>query len=68
MSKSRQQSLKIEIVIDDDKTQATPVEVRETIYQEKRQQAISAINKDSKVAMICQFFEAKIDDDSIHPV
>ena len=68
LSKSRQQSLKIEIVIDDDKTQATPVEVRETIYQEKRQQAILAINKDSKVAMICQFFEAKIDDDSIHPV
>ena len=64
----RQQIVKIDVVIDDDNTHSTPAEVREVIFQDKCTQARKAVNSDSKVALLCQFFEAKIDDESIRPL
>ncbi|XKM14617.1 DNA polymerase III subunit gamma/tau [Orbaceae bacterium ac157xtp] len=68
LSAHRQQPLTIEIIVDDEKKQLTPLEVREQIYQQKLAQAKKSINDDAKVAMLCQFFEAKIDDETIRPV
>lgn len=68
LSVGRGKILNVSVVIDDDKLHLTPLEVREKIYQDKLEQAKQRIYQDAKVSMICQFFEAKIDDDSIRPV
>ncbi|OCG00882.1 DNA polymerase III subunit gamma/tau [Gilliamella sp. wkB112] len=68
LANHRQQSLKLQIIIDDDQSNKTPLEMREQLYQQKLEQAKQIINADPKVAMICQSFEAKIDEASIRPV
>lgn len=68
MSNYRQKPLKINVIIDDNQTIKTPLEMREDLYQQKLAQAKVTINQDPKVAMICQYFEAKIDETSIRPV
>ncbi|OTQ26108.1 hypothetical protein B6D02_12195, partial [Gilliamella apicola] len=50
------------------KDSKTPLEMREDLYQQKLAQAKLTINEDPKVSMICQYFEAKIDEASIRPV
>ena len=42
--------------------------MREDLYQQKLEQAKQTINQDAKVEMICQYFDAKIDEASIRPV
>lgn len=68
MSSYRQKPLKINVIIDDNQNIKTPSEMREDLYQQKLAQAKVTINQDPKVAMICQYFEAKIDETSIRPV
>lgn len=68
MSSYRQKPLKINVIIDDNQNIKTPSELREDLYQQKLAQAKVTINQDPKVAMICQYFEAKIDETSIRPV
>lgn len=68
LSGGRQKHLSVEVIIDDDTSMLTPKEIREKIYQTKLTEAKKQIHQDNKVAMICQFFEAKIDDESIRPV
>ncbi|OCG22636.1 hypothetical protein A9G11_06965 [Gilliamella sp. wkB108] len=68
LSNYRQQALKVKIIIDDKQDIKTPLEMREELYQQKLMQAKQTINQDAKVAMICQYFEAKIDEASIRPV
>ncbi|OCG08828.1 hypothetical protein A9G13_01840 [Gilliamella sp. wkB178] len=68
LAKHRQQTLKLQIIIDDDQTIKTPLEMREELYQQKLEQAKQIIYEDPKVAMICQSFDAKIDEASIRPV
>ncbi|RKS87239.1 DNA polymerase-3 subunit gamma/tau [Orbus hercynius] len=68
LSSHRGQELSLTAVVDDDKSHLTPLEVREKIYQTKLAQAKKGVLQDSKVAMICQFFEARIDEESIRPV
>lgn len=67
LCKHRNQELDVDIIIDD-ANYKTPVEMREELYQEKLAQAKIAIAKDSKVATICRYFDAKIDESSICPV
>lgn len=68
LSNACQQPLQVDLVIDDDETQLTPIEIREQIYQKKLTQAKQAVTEDSKITMLCQFFDAKIDDESIRPI
>lgn len=68
MSSYRQKPLTINVIIDDNQNIKTPSEMREDLYQQKLAQAKVTINQDPKVAMICQYFEAKIDETSIRPV
>ena len=67
LCKHRNQELDVDIIIDD-VNYKTPVEMREELYQEKLAQAKIAIAEDSKVATICRYFDAKIDESSIRPV
>lgn len=64
----RQRALNVKIIVDDNKDSKTPLEMREDLYQQKLAQAKLTINEDPKVSMICQYFEAKIDEASIRPV
>ena len=64
----RQRALNVKIIVDDNKDNKTPLEMREDLYQQKLAQAKMTINEDPKVSMICQYFEAKIDEASIRPV
>ena len=68
LSNYRQKTLNLEVVIDDNKANKTPLELREDLYQQKLEQAKQTINQDTKVEMICQYFDAKIDEASIRPV
>ncbi|KFA58544.1 DNA polymerase III subunits gamma and tau [Gilliamella apicola] len=68
LAKYRQCTLNVKIIIDDNQTNKTPLEMREDLYQQKVFQAKATINSDPKVALICQYFEAKIDEASIRPV
>lgn len=64
----RQRALNVKIILDDNKDNKTPLEMREDLYQQKLAHAKVTINEDPKVSMICQYFEAKIDEASIRPV
>ena len=68
LSEYRQKPLNLKIVIDDNQENKTPLEMREDLYQQKLEQAKQTINQDAKVEMICQYFDAKIDEASIRPV
>ncbi|MCX8664921.1 MULTISPECIES: DNA polymerase III subunit gamma/tau [unclassified Gilliamella] len=68
LANHRQRALKVKIILDDNKNNKTPLEMREDLYQQKLTQAKVTINEDPKVSMICQYFEAKIDEASIRPV
>lgn len=68
LSDKRQRNLKVKVIIDDNQAIKTPLEMREALYQQKLAQAKQTIIEDPKVAMICQCFEAKIDEASIRPV
>ena len=68
LSAYSQKPLNLKIVIDDNQENKTPLEMREDLYQQKLEQAKQTINQDAKVEMICQYFDAKIDEASIRPV
>ncbi|WP_392563779.1 DNA polymerase III subunit gamma/tau [Orbus wheelerorum] len=68
ISSYRGHSCEVTAIIDDDTSHLTPLEVREKIYQMKLAQAKQRIGQDNKIAMICQIFEARIDEQSISPV
>ncbi len=46
----------------------TPLELRESLYQQKLLQARESLASDPNVNFICQRFAAQLDDDSIRPV
>ncbi|MDF7671428.1 DNA polymerase III subunit gamma/tau [Orbaceae bacterium ESL0721] len=68
LAKVRNRPIKLSVVIDDSLDHKTPIEQREALYQEKLKAAKTEIHQDEKVALICQFFEAQIDEESIRPV
>ncbi|MWP48683.1 MULTISPECIES: DNA polymerase III subunit gamma/tau C-terminal domain-containing protein [unclassified Gilliamella] len=68
LCKHRNQELDVNIIIDDDLNYKTPIEMREELYQEKLAQAKITIAEDPKVATICRYFDAKIDEASVRPM
>lgn len=68
LSTHRNKSLILDIIIDDSQSAKTPLEWREFIYQQKLSEAKKAIHNDNKIALLCQFFDAQIDEESIRPV
>ncbi|WP_085246597.1 DNA polymerase III subunit gamma/tau [Gilliamella mensalis] len=64
----RKQELDIKIIVDDNQDYKTPIEMREELYQQKLAQAKKTIVEDPKVATICRYFDAKIDESSVRPV
>lgn len=68
LAQHRQKAIQLNIVIDDDLTTKTPQEIREALYQQKREDAKKEIKANEKVSMICQIFDARIDEESIRPV
>ncbi|MWP61992.1 DNA polymerase III subunit gamma/tau [Gilliamella sp. Pas-s25] len=64
----RKQELNVKIIVDDNQDYKTPIEMREALYQQKLAQAKITIAEDPKVATICRYFDAKIDESSVRPV
>lgn len=60
--------LELSIVIDDDPVKSTPLELREMLYQKKLAEAKKALQTDEKVSLLCHYFDAQIDEESIRPV
>lgn len=68
LTEHRQKPIELTVVIDDDKTTKTPLEWREELYQQRLKQAKETIHTDDKVSLLCQYFDAQIDEESIRPV
>jgi DNA polymerase III subunit gamma/tau len=68
LCEQRKQELDVKIIIDDNQDDKTPLEMREALYQQKLAQAKIIIAEDPKVATICRYFDAKIDETSVRPV
>ncbi|OCG25536.1 hypothetical protein A9G22_02700 [Gilliamella sp. App2-1] len=64
----RKKELDVKIIVDDNQNYKTPIEMREELYQQKLAQAKKNIAEDPKVAIICRYFDAKIDEASVRPV
>ncbi|PIJ50617.1 DNA polymerase III subunit gamma/tau [Erwinia sp. OLTSP20] len=60
--------LELKIVSDDNPAQKTPLEWRQTIYEEKLTQARQSIRADNHIQTLCRLFDADVDDESIRPV
>lgn len=58
----------VSIVIDDNRNEKTPLEWRELIYEEKLAQAQTSVKDDEHIQMICRYFDAQLDEESIRPV
>ena len=58
----------VTIVIDDDHSHKTPLEWRQLIYEEKLAQAQTSVKDDEHIQMICRYFDAQLDEESIRPV
>jgi len=56
------------IIEDDDLVTRTPLEWRQAIYEEKLAKAKQSLANDEHVNVICRYFDAELDDDSIRPV
>lgn len=68
LSAHRNLPVTLQVVIDDNPSRQTPLELRDAIYQKKLAVARKAIFCDEKVSLLCQYFDAQIDEESIHPV
>lgn len=62
------QQVTVEIIEDDNPMQKTPLEWRQVIYQQKIMQAKDAIKQDKNIALICDYFDARIEEESIRPI
>lgn len=60
--------IQLEIIENDDQGQLTPNEFRKKIYNELLNESVKTIHDDDKVKMLCDFFNAAIDEESIRPV
>lgn len=58
----------VTIVIDDNRMHSTPFELREQLYQKKLIEAKKILQQDEKVALLCEYFDAQIDEECIRPV
>ncbi|WP_440863390.1 DNA polymerase III subunit gamma/tau [Symbiopectobacterium purcellii] len=56
------------VVEDDDPSTLTPLEWRQTIYEEKLAQARESLTTDKTIQTLRRFFDAELDEESIRPV
>ncbi|QZN96896.1 DNA polymerase III subunit gamma/tau [Symbiopectobacterium purcellii] len=56
------------VVEDDDPSTLTPLEWRQTIYEEKLAQARESLTADKTIQTLRRFFDAELDEESIRPV
>lgn len=56
------------VVEDDDASTLTPLEWRQTIYEEKLAQARESLMTDKTIQTLRRFFDAELDEESIRPV
>ncbi|VFS48953.1 DNA polymerase III subunit tau [Budvicia aquatica] len=56
------------IIEDEDTTVKTPLEWRQSIYEEKLLQARESMASDTHIQTLCRYFDAELDEDSIRPV
>ncbi|MGL5102985.1 MAG: DNA polymerase III subunit gamma/tau [Plesiomonas sp.] len=61
-------SIALEIVESDDKTQLTPLEIRQVIYEEKLAQARQSLQGDAHILQLQRLFAASVDESSIRPL
>ena len=67
LSKLQGKDIRLTINIDDSNV-TTPIEYRRNIYQTLREKAQNELKKDSKLQILLNEFDAKLDVDSIRPV
>lgn len=67
LSKLQGKDIRLTINIDDSNV-TTPIEYRRNIYQALREKAQNKLQKDSKLQMLLNEFDAKLDVESIRPV
>ncbi|EGT76393.1 DNA polymerase III subunit gamma/tau [Haemophilus haemolyticus M19107] len=67
LSKLQGKNIRLTINIDDSNV-TTPIEYRRNIYQALREQAQNELQKDSKLQILLNEFDAKLDIESIRPV
>ncbi|MEX4028500.1 DNA polymerase III subunits gamma and tau [Haemophilus influenzae] len=67
LSKLQGKDIRLTINIDDSNV-TTPIEYRRNIYQALREKAQNELQKDSKLQMLLNEFDAKLDVESIRPV
>ena len=60
--------VELTIIEDDNPERLTPLEWRQTIYEEKLAQARQSIAADSNIQTLRRFFDAELDEESIRPV
>ncbi|WP_407078931.1 DNA polymerase III subunit gamma/tau C-terminal domain-containing protein [Candidatus Regiella insecticola] len=62
------EKIELNLIEDDDPAQRTPLEWRQTIYEEKLALARQSIKGDNNIQMLCHFFDAILDEESIQPI
>ncbi|HHF3626586.1 TPA: DNA polymerase III subunit gamma/tau [Haemophilus influenzae] len=67
LSKLQGKDIRLTINLDDSNV-TTPIEYRRNIYQALREKAQNELQKDSKIQMLLNEFDAKLDVESIRPV
>ncbi|ATM84951.1 DNA polymerase III subunit gamma/tau [Yersinia massiliensis] len=68
LSELRGLAVTLSVVEDDNPAERTPLEWRQTIYEEKLSQARQSIIADNNIQTLRRFFDAELDEESIRPV
>ncbi|QLK60281.1 DNA polymerase III subunit gamma/tau [Enterobacteriaceae bacterium Kacie_13] len=68
LSTLHQTTVELTVLEDDNLAAKTPLEWRQTIYQEKLAEARQSIIADNNIQTLCRFFDAELDEESIRPI
>lgn len=68
LSELQGNAVTLSVVEDDNPAERTPLEWRQTIYEEKLAQARQSIIADNNIQTLRRFFDAELDEESIRPV
>lgn len=61
-------AIRLSVIEDDESAEKTPLEWRQTIYEEKLIQARQSVIADNNVQTLLRFFDADLDEESIQPI
>lgn len=68
LSTLHQRTVELTVLEDDNLAVKTPLEWRQTIYEEKLAQARQSIIADNNIQTLRRFFDAELDEESIRPI